>query len=294
MSTNATKETMLSWDFEQFRVYLPYEVLVAAASVLIQYEGEIDDAANPRIQAMEKQFSIRTNKATWIPERSGSEEINWNPEGSVFRNKRRIFTSMFILELKPPGQNPTIRLLDFGRKLACGKISKQEFYDFIITRYRYPHPAYADSYRLWSASGLVFYPFAALLEILLLLYERDPSHAYLTSTEVGCFLYPNPDHALIPEIAQKIVDARQGGESIKSGLDKSAGRHVSDIMSYLCMTGYAFMESGTRVITIRLNTIGVHPEEGVYFEGSRDQANRVDEIRKAIRGADIGGDSGAE
>ncbi len=229
------KETFLVWKFEAFREYLSYEVLRNAAQVLSLYEGEEFNIRNPKIIDMQNLLATRTNKSTWMPNRSGEQYLNVNAEGDVYRNKGRLFTSMLILFPKDLSDNK-VKLTDFGKKLAGGYLPKQDFYKFIICNYKYPHPAYMDDYEKWVEKGIILLPFILILQVLMKLEALGQN--YLTTDEVAFFLYRNPDHNHIDDYVKLIVSSREKNEKIKVESSDKVTRKINDIFGFLLMSGY--------------------------------------------------------
>lgn len=273
----------LPWKFEAFREYVTYQTLQAAAAVLIQYEGEEFSISNPRIQEMQKQLSVRTGKDKWVPDRSGSEDINWNTEGDVYRNKGRVLTSMFIIEPKDSGEEDsgTLRLLPFGRALARGQITEQQFYDFIITRYKFPHPAYDENWLAWRSAGRRLFPFAYILQVLIALYGMGADQAYLTTDEVAQFLHPDPDHSKVLSHARAVRSARtQQQSSGRQQRSDDVHRKITDILGFLCITGYCYFRPDG---SVGLNLRARHGSELAYFEGRRKGDDRLLLVENLVR-----------
>ena len=128
---NDVSNSNLKWNFEAFRQYLNFEVLQQAASALMVFDGfnYRDDIADTR------NFEILLKERTgldWSPNRDTPEGVIFDPEGSVFRNKARVFTSMQILDAQSLQAQKIAKLTDFGRMLGSGRISKTEFYEYQI------------------------------------------------------------------------------------------------------------------------------------------------------------------
>ncbi|NWJ96376.1 MAG: hypothetical protein HXX20_11395 [Chloroflexi bacterium] len=284
------KNSLLSWDFEQYREYVEYNVLMNAAAVFHLYEGEIIDSSNPLILEMQRLLETRTGKHTWLPKRSGTQDIEWNIEGSILRNKGRLLRSLFILQLSEPYN--IIQLLPFGRALATGKIPEQMFYDFIITHFRYPHPALKENYEQWTRAGRKLYPFIFILQVLLELNQTKDSisfnsDAFLTTEEIINHLYPVSDHTAVKRVSVNILKARQDDSKVTESSSpedlNTAKRNINDLMGFLCMSGYAFYIDDSK---IRLNLLNRHPREKTYFWATRNKQNlkcdRLQEIRTLI------------
>ena len=258
----------LPWNFERFREYLSHEVLLQAASVLRLFEGEEIDERNPRIQEMQAILVARTGKSTWIPDRKGSEDITLNLEGDFYRNKGRLLTSTCIMVSKDTSS--TIKLTNFGKRLGDGYVGKIEFYDFIISNFKYPNSAYQDSYAIWNSRGAPFWPFIFLLKVLTALYRNDPMQAYLTAGETFDYIYPTSRHGTEELCVKNILLARKKAKSSteRSEAVKEEFRQITDILGFLCLSGHCYYKEG-RTVSIGLNAISVHKGELTYFQGTR-------------------------
>ena len=151
---------MIEWQFEHFKTFTPYEILQQAAAVLMQYEGENTDGSNPQMRHLTDDLIVNTGHPAWMPDRD-SENLNINMEGSVFRNKARLFSSFLICVppdlLSSNGYKKSVVLTDFGKALALGKIDEENFYRYIIKKFQYPHLAFSD-YEKWVESGITIRP----------------------------------------------------------------------------------------------------------------------------------------
>ena len=276
MSTNSAAS--LPWRIEAFREYLTFEVLQAAAAVFAIYEGERFDPRNPRIIEMQLLLVERTQKEAWIPKRAGSEDVDWNVEGDVTRNKGRVFTSMLILHPKEWADGE-VRLTEFGHALASGRVTKSKFYDFIISRFKYPHPAWEDNWAEWRSAGRVLYPFIYLLQTLLSLHGQSPDNAYLTVDEVADYLHPIPDHGMVDAYASAIIKSRQEGRPATTKRSDKIHRKIGDLLGFLCLSPYCFYK-GTAV---HLNLIDTHSVELTHFWGSRNSQDKLNRIIALIQ-----------
>ena len=94
-----------------------------------------------------EELTLNTGHPAWMPDRENGN-LNVNTEGSVFRNKARLFSSFYICVppdlLKKDGYGKQIMLTGFGKALAEGRVSEEEFYRYIIKKFGYPHLAFSD------------------------------------------------------------------------------------------------------------------------------------------------------
>lgn len=272
--------SQLPWHFEAFREYLSYEVLKSAAAVLQIFENEIATPLNPKIQQMQDLLEFRTGKNSWIPKRSGSEDVNWDVEGDVYRNKGRLLTSMFVLEPKAFSEPPRVKLLPFGRALANGLITEKAFYDFIISRFKYPHPAWEDNWNKWTQANRELYPLAFILQVLLALDASHPDAAILSTQEAAIHLFPVSNHVNVNAIAKSILDYRKTSQTVERTRSDEVDRKINDIFGFLCISGYTyFMPNGQ---AIALNLRARHSTERTFFERTRKGENRLQEIKTLV------------
>lgn len=269
-----TKE--LLWKFEAFREYVSFEVLQPAAAVLNLFEGEFISESNPQIKKLERLLVERTGRNSWKPNRSGTPDLNWNSEGDFTRNKERLLTSMLIMYPKE-FEDGYLRLTDFGKALATGRVSKESFYEFIVRNFHYPHPAYQDNWNNWRESGRELYPFVFIIQVLIELYNIGREQCYLTVKEAEFILVPASDHRLVGNIVHEIIGSRRADsfKSIKSQGDKIT-RKITDIFGFLCISGYACYLNNN---DISLNLHGVHSEELTHFYFQRNPQSKLKQNR---------------
>lgn len=278
-------KSILPWRIEAFREYLTFETLQQAAAVLIQYEGEAFDIRNPRIVEMQNLLVRRTGKAAWVPNRSGSQDIDWNVEGDVTRNKGRVFTSMLILRPKE-WRDGTVSVTKFGQALGSGRIDRNQYYDFILTKFKYPHPAWKDNWDAWTGQKRELFPFIYILQALLALHEIDPNQSYLSTEEVADYLHKDPSHAEVPQFAQNIVKARYKKIGPITERSDAIHRKISDVLGFLCLTPYCYFDGHY----VRLNLFDVHVKEKSHFWLKRKDQSKFDmiyEIVNSVRTADM-------
>ncbi len=262
---------LLLWKFEAFREYVTYEVLQPALSVLNLFEGEVITEANPKIKRLEKLLQERTAKYTWKPNRSGTKDLLWNAEGDFTRNKERLFTSLLLMYPKEM-TNGTLKLTEFGKALGSGKLSREEFYEFIILNFKYPHPAYEDNWQQWKESGKELFPFILILQVLLDLFEEGVEHCFLSVREVEFILVPDPNHSNSKNLAKAILETRADGSiaKLKVSGDKLT-RKITDLLGFLTISGLAYyLPNGD----VGLNLIARHTEEKTHYFIERRPAKK--------------------
>ena len=279
----------LPWHFEAFRRYVPYRKMQQAASVLCRYEGEEFGISNPRMEEILHELQVRTGEP-WLPERKVSDSVEFNVEGGFYRNKGRLLTSFFIIEPKglARSEGPIIKLTQFGRALGSGFVSEREYYDFIVTRMAYPHPAYKENWRIWRKASKTLRPLVFILQILIELYKRDRSHGYTTSEELATFAYPESSHSAVPRIVKKILQNRKKPVKTSPYTDR-VNRKINDMLGFLSIAGFTYYDGRL----VRLNLMDVHPQERTYYWEKRktkeyEGANRLKQLEKLLGVSDAG------
>ena len=266
-------KNILPWRIEAFREYLSYETLQQAAAVLSIYEGEVFDVRNPKIVEMQQLLAARTEKSAWIPNRAGSDQVNWSTEGDVTRNKGRVFTSMLILVPKEWSENK-VQLTEFGRALGAGRVGNREFYDFIITRFCYPHPAWDDNWKAWSKAERSLYPFVYLLQTLVELYRHSPNEGFLSVQEVADYLYIDPQHTMVASHVHDILVAREKNSAPILERSDQIHRKIGDLIGFLCLSPYCFFRGNQ----VHLNLMSAHSKQLANFWERRDGENALEDL----------------
>jgi len=281
----------LPWHFEAFRRYVVYRRMQQAASVLTLYEGETFDSSNPAMDELLGDLQLRTGE-DWLPKRKVSDSVEFNVEGDFYRNKGRLLTSFFIIEPKDFVESglPLIRLTQFGQALGNGFVSERQYYEFIVKRIKYPHPAYEDNWQAWTQAGRTLRPLIFILQILLELYESKPgcANSYATSEELATFAYPQSSHEKIGVIADSIIQHRIKPSETREYSDE-VNRKINDMLGFLCIAGFTFYDGKL----VRLNLLGVHPQESAYYwekrkTGEYEEASTLRDICNLIRDSGVG------
>jgi hypothetical protein len=255
----------LPWNFEAFRRYINYSTLQNTASVLCLFDGR-DILSSPKdLSEFEEMMSLRTG-LDWSPERLVSEDIQFNTEGNLFRNKARVLTSFYLID-PIAFKNGEVKPTEFCRALAAGFISKELFYKEIFQRFQYPHPAYDENWTAWKSAGIVLRPLLFILDILINLARINPEQAYLTVSEFAEFGHPHPFQDKAQEIAGKIIEFRRSDKTIQRQRSDKVERKIGDIFGFMCMSQFCYYDKNS----IRLNLMGINPEENVYFYQKRGE-----------------------
>lgn len=257
---------MIEWQFEHFKTFTPYEIIQQAAASLLLFEGENTDGANSKMGRLTDELTLNTGHPAWMPDRE-SGNLDINNEGSVFRNKARLFSAFYICVppdlLKTEGYGKQIMMTGFGRALAEGRVSEQEFYKYIIKTFAYPHLAYSDC-EAWVESGRRIRPLLLIIKALVTLFEKKGRDAsYITAAEIYSFLQPLPSEDC-SEAVDKIIDARAVGNGSAFSSDKV--RKINEMLAFLAIAGYVYIDSTERnEDKYWLNLIMKHPKEKTFF-----------------------------
>lgn len=269
--------SQLPWNFEAFRRFIDYRTMQKAASVICLFDGKnlVDNPKN--LEEFQETLNDRTG-LEWLPKREVSEDIQFNIEGNVFRNKARVLTSFYLFDPRSLEKGNTLKATPFCKALGAGKISEKEFYGTIITRFKYPHPAYDENWSSWKNANIELKPLVFILQILIALHKIDKNQDFISIKEFAEFAHSNPFHDKAQEIAKKIYNARVSKINISRERSDKIDRKIGDIFGFICMTGLCYyIDTG-----IRLNLIRKNQQENVYFYEQRNQENALEEIEALI------------
>lgn len=257
---------MIEWQFEHFKTFTPYQIMQQAAASLLQFEGESTDGSNSKMGKLTEDLILNTGHPAWMPIRDNGN-LDINTEGSIFRNKARLFSAFYICVppdlLRADGYDKQIMLTDFGRALAKGKVSEEEFYKYIIRKFEFPHLAYSD-YEEWVKSGATIRPLLCIIKTLVELFEKGGSdQSYITAYEIYEYLQPLKSEE-ISSAAKEIMSDRSSG--ISPSIENAKLRKINEMLSFLAIAGYVYIDSTERRnIKYGLNLIMRHPWEKTYF-----------------------------
>lgn len=221
------------WLFEHFKTFTPYQIMQQAAAALSLYEGESTDGTNPKMGRLTEELKTNTGHPAWMPERENGN-LDINTEGSVFRNKARLFSSFYICVppdlFKQDEREKQIMLTEFGKALAEGRISEKEYYDFIVKKFKFPHPAFSN-YEEWVALGAEVHPLSLIIKALVYLYEKNGvTSAYLESWEIYHFLQPLKSDECT-EAVNHILENRTKNHRIAYSTDDL--RKINEMLAFL-------------------------------------------------------------
>ncbi|AZZ37454.1 hypothetical protein CIK05_11840 [Bdellovibrio sp. qaytius] len=213
-----------------------------------------------------------------MPNRTASEGVMFNIEGSVFRNKARVFTSLYIVDPECLEKKEKLIITEFGRALGLGYVNESQFYEFIITRFEYPHPAYEDNWDAWTEAKKTLKPLLFILDILLELHDLD-DEGVITTNELAMFAFSNCDQTKAKEIANSIYKSRKSKADTTREKSDQIDRKISDLLGFLCIAGFCYYEANS----VCLNLMDRHKEEGTFFWGKRDGQDRKHFFKMLIK-----------
>lgn len=257
---------MIDWQFEHFKTFTPYETMQQAAAALMLFEGENTDGINLKMNRLTEELTINTGHPAWMPDRDNGN-LSFNAEGSVFRNKARLFSMFYICVppdlLKANGYPKQIVLTPFGKALAIGKVSEDEFYRYIIKRFQYPHLAYSD-YETWRKSGITLRPLLCIIKTMVLLFEKAGANdAYLTPSEICKYLQALTSEDC-NETAETILEQRGANKTLL--FSSGEVRKITEMLAFLSIAGYVYIDSTDNTEDkYRLNLVMRHPKEKTMF-----------------------------
>lgn len=261
------------------RNFLNFEVLQQAAATLDRYEGLVYTAEPSRTSQLGEELNERTG-LEWLPRRAQDDRVLFNPEGSIFRNKARVLTSMGILDAEALRVTKTVELTAFGKALGQGRLSRERFYEDIVTSFSYPHPAYPDGGNQWREASASVRPFVLIIKVLTALVRIDPHHNTLSSAEFVDWVASQSPNFDPNTSAEAIRVAREdGAESQNDSPQNAARRNATDLFGFLCITGLTyFISSGT----IALNLVSVSSRDKTHFFLNRNGESSLDRIEAIL------------
>lgn len=265
----------LPWNFEAFRRFLAFDIVQQAAATLCLYDGQPVFNDTILMQEFSDTLSLRTG-LEWLPRRQASEGVLFNTEGDVFRNKARVFTSLYLLNPESLKSN-VFEVTEFGKGLGLGFIDEEHFYKEVCARYEYPHPAYDDNWAAWRSAGISLRPLAFILKILLHIYEIDSKGA-VSIAELGTHAYSRPFYSDSKEIAETIVFSRKQSEAVKRMRSDKVDRKIGDILGFLCMAKLCFYKEDR----VAINLLDIHHEEKTAFWHKRQQQDKLGELKSFL------------
>lgn len=270
--------SILPWNFEAFRKFITFRAAQNASNVISLFDGQSITTDTKALREFQTMLSERSG-LIWEPIRQNSEDVIFNNEGNVFRNKARVLSSLFLINPFTLKNRGVLESTTFSKRLSSGKINEKQFYEFIITNYEYPHPAYDENWAEWNAVDIHLKPFIFILQILIELFELEKGQEFLTVEEFARFAHNTPFHSKVKEISQEIYSSRKAELTLPTRVrSDKIDRKINDIFGFLCISGLCYFDGSK----IRLNLITRHPEEETFFYLSRNGVNVLENLYKII------------
>ena len=235
------------WNFEAFRNFIGFAPLQQACTSLLVHDGITLDKADIELRHINNLLADRTGRE-WTPDRDPGGNVQWETEGSLFRNKKRVFTSFYLIDAEKYERENILMLTPFGRALADGRVTEPEFYRFIIRNFKFPHPAYEDNWKWWTSVHRELHPLVFLLLIVCNLSGLSGSIESVSIAEVAYFGGPNPSTRDAENIARAIKNSRDSRETINHQRSDALDRKIGDMFAFLAMTPWASMRG--RLLTL--------------------------------------------
>lgn len=230
------------WNFEAFRNFIGFAPIQQACTSLLSHNGISLDNADIELKHLNHLLLERTGRE-WTPDRNPGGNIIWETEGSLFRNKKRVFTGFYLLDAEKFEMNNSLWLTPFGQAIAAGHVSAGDFYKFIIRNFRYPHPAYEDNWEWWTSANRELRPLTFLLHIASNLSQMTGNLEAVKIWEVAYFGGPNPTTEDAYSVAEEIKLARETGSAINHERTDALDRKIGDMFAFLAMSPWATLRS---------------------------------------------------
>jgi hypothetical protein len=211
-------------------------VFLGVLRVLREHEGAVPSSpeVHASLEALEDRLRGRVQFGGRLA-RAGRRNL--------LRNSQQYWKALGVLEETSPG----IVLTPFGRSVADGHITRNEFAAAVIATLTLPNRRIESSAEAakWDAVGLEIYPLRLLLEILDALFAQDAQgrHGYLTADELVEVVIPLAGiHATIDVFVAAILEYRAGRLSQIGWADYTPEandrRMAKEFLRFLASYGY--------------------------------------------------------
>lgn len=230
------------WNFEAFRNFIGFAPIQQACTSLLRHNGISLENADIELKHLNHLLLERTGRE-WTPDRNPGGNVIWETEGSLFRNKKRVFTSFFLLDAERYETDNSLWLTPFGRAIAEGQVSATDFYKFIIRSFKYPHPAYEDNWEWWTSADRELHPLTYILRITSHLSQMTGSLEAVSIKEIAHFGGPNPSTNDASSVAEAIKLARESRTAIRHERTDALDRKIGDMFAFLAMSPWATLRT---------------------------------------------------
>jgi len=167
-------------------------------------------------------------------------------ERNLFRNSDRYWKALGLLE----PSSRLIQLTPFGRKVAEGKITQQEFAVVVIKNLTLPNPNLEQDVSDWQSANLEIKPLELILQILGELSQLpEPMQSFLTAFELQKIVVPLAgDKATLDEYVEAILAYREGHLEVSLFPDCAPGsndkRMIREFLLFLSHYGFCQLIEG--------------------------------------------------
>lgn len=230
------------WNFEAFRNFIGFAPIQQACTSLLHHNGISLDNADIELKHLNHLLLERTGRE-WTPDRNPGGNVIFETEGSLFRNKKRVFTSFYLLDAERFEKDNSLWLTPFGQAIAEGHVSAVDFYKFIIRNFKYPHPAYEDNWEWWNSAKRELLPLTFILRIASHLSQMTGHLEAVSIKEVAHFGGPNPSTNEASSVAEAIKVARETKTTIRHERTDALDRKIGDMFAFLAMSPWATLRS---------------------------------------------------
>lgn len=241
----------------------------AAASLHVMHESKLPLGAVDG-SYLERELASRTG-LKWVPRRETVVGMTWDEEGSVFRNKKRVLTSLMILDPIKFDELNQLALTHFGKALACGLLTPDQFYQHIINKYQYPHPAYKDNWDSWTNAGQILKPLLYIVQVLCELAKQSCENESqgVTVSDFARFAFEGASHQHAAQVASKILSHELSATQVLRTRSDEVDRKIGDMFGFLSLSGVCYWKGRN----LMLNMVS-RDQSGEYFHGKRKDARR--------------------
>ena len=226
------------WNFEAFRNFIGFAPIQQACTSLLVHDGISLENADIQLRHLNHLLLARTGHE-WTPDRNPGGNVTWETEGSLFRNKKRIFTSFYLIDAEKYETESRLILTPFGRAIAEGLVSEVDFYKSIIQKFEFPHPAYEDNWNWWRQEERELRPLVFILSILKHLCIMSSQIETVSTREIAHFGGPSPSTHEAESVALRIKQSRDLGETFEHKFLDSHDRKINDMIAFLAMSPWA-------------------------------------------------------
>jgi len=172
-----------------------------------------------------------------------------DPARNLFRNAGQYWQALGVMK-------PTvgkIELTKLGRDVAERKIPQDEFIVATIRNLCLPNPHNSSPQELtkWEQAHLTLYPLRLLLEIIIELFDAEPTSGYITKDELCRVIIPLAgSNASISDYVESLLGFRMGSLDVSLWPNCIPGdndhRSAAEFLQFLAFNEILYLEEGSR------------------------------------------------